>query len=262
MTKLLLYTDLDGTLLDSESYAYDAALPALDALREWDFPLVLVSSKTRGELVVLHRELGLSTPFICENGAAVHWQENGQPSQKTFATSRDELLKVIHKLRTDFAYQFTGFADCTLQQVCELTGLDAERAALAMAREYTEPLLWQDSDERREAFCAQLNSDGLRAVQGGRFLSVMGQFDKCTAMAWLTERYRAQEPFVTVALGDSPNDEAMLCAADIAVVIKSARSDELTVRGPQWVIRTAQPGPLGWRWAVEEILQKQGAEDE
>ena len=47
MSKLIVYTDLDGSLLDGTSYSYEAATPALTALREQGIPLVLVSSKTR-----------------------------------------------------------------------------------------------------------------------------------------------------------------------------------------------------------------------
>ena len=71
MTRLLVVTDLDGTLLDHETYSYAEAAPALAELRRRGIPLVLASSKTRAEMELLHAELGLSDPFICENGAAI-----------------------------------------------------------------------------------------------------------------------------------------------------------------------------------------------
>ena len=36
MTDVMVFTDLDGSLLDHETYAFDAALPALEALARAD----------------------------------------------------------------------------------------------------------------------------------------------------------------------------------------------------------------------------------
>jgi mannosyl-3-phosphoglycerate phosphatase len=225
----------------------------------------LSSSKTRAELLALHKELDLDTPFICENGAAVYWQDKLTPSHKTaqwkcheFASQRAKLIAVLQQLREKHHYNFTGFADCSVNQLVELTSLNHEQAALAATREYTEPLLWHDTEKRFLAFVARLNEHGLRAIQGGRFISVMGEFDKASAMQWLIKRYQQQNPlqnWTTVALGDSPNDEAMLQAASIAVVIQSARSHELNINKPKRVIRTLLPGPAGWQTAMADILQ-------
>ena len=66
----LVFTDLDGTLLD-EQYRFDAALPAIEALRERSVPLVLASSKTLAEMVPLALSLNLTAPFIAENGGVI-----------------------------------------------------------------------------------------------------------------------------------------------------------------------------------------------
>lgn len=261
---LLIFTDLDGTLLDHHTYSYAPALAALAEIKQRDYPLILCSSKTRAELIALHQELDLATPFICENGAAVYWQDNksDSPEQATwahqaFSPPRETLIDVIQTLRAQYHYRFTGFHDCFPAQIAELTGLNLKQAELAATRDYTEPLLWQDSDENLQRFSAQLAEKNLRAVQGGRFLSVMGQFDKSSSMQWLVERYRTQQPstsLTVVALGDSPNDEAMLQAADIAVVIQSSRSAALNIDKPKQIIRTRLPGPEGWQEAMSSIL--------
>ena len=60
----LVFTDLDGTLLDHDTYGWEAASPALAQCRERGIPIVLVSSKTRAEMDNLRRRMGLSMPFI------------------------------------------------------------------------------------------------------------------------------------------------------------------------------------------------------
>ena len=49
-TRLLVVTDLDGTLLDHDTYDWEPARPAIEELKQRAFPLVLNSSKTIAEL--------------------------------------------------------------------------------------------------------------------------------------------------------------------------------------------------------------------
>ena len=67
----LVVTDLDGTLLDHDSYSHEAAQGALSLLEQLRIPVVFATSKTRAEVLALREELGNTDPFIAENGAAV-----------------------------------------------------------------------------------------------------------------------------------------------------------------------------------------------
>ena len=70
-TPRMLVTDLDGTLLDHDSYDYAAARPCIEHLDELGWPLVLSSSKTASEMKALREALGNSAPFVVENGSAI-----------------------------------------------------------------------------------------------------------------------------------------------------------------------------------------------
>ena len=52
MAKIIVFTDLDSTLLHPKTYSFDAAMPALKLIKEKDIPLILCSSKTRAEIEV------------------------------------------------------------------------------------------------------------------------------------------------------------------------------------------------------------------
>jgi mannosyl-3-phosphoglycerate phosphatase len=67
---LVVFTDLDGTLLDHATYFFEPARPALDALAEAGIPVVLCTSKTRAETGRWRAALGNADPFIVENGGA------------------------------------------------------------------------------------------------------------------------------------------------------------------------------------------------
>jgi len=49
---MVVFTDLDGTLLRHEDYSWLPAGPALAELRRRRIPLVIASSKTRAEIVM------------------------------------------------------------------------------------------------------------------------------------------------------------------------------------------------------------------
>ena len=54
----VIFTDLDGTLLDHDTYEWKEAEPALDLCKKLGVPVVFVSSKTRAEIEVLRRQDG------------------------------------------------------------------------------------------------------------------------------------------------------------------------------------------------------------
>ena len=71
MSLAVVYTDLDGTLLDHHTYAFDEALGAIKVVKNLGIPIVPCTSKTRAETVNLMQALELDGPMIIENGAAI-----------------------------------------------------------------------------------------------------------------------------------------------------------------------------------------------
>lgn len=255
--QLLVFTDLDGTLLDHDSYAWQPAQRALERLAELNIPLLINSSKTAAEITVLRRELQNTHPYIVENGGAVFLPtENGEEIHP-LGGSYQKIRATLTDLRHKHDYHFSGFADLGVNGVMTATGLERAAAEAACERQSTEPILWQGDELRREAFRNDLAREGLQLVKGGRFHHVMGMTDKGQAMKWLADRYRKTKPeteFVLVALGDGENDLPMLQLADIAVVIRPHSGAALTVTGHNRVIRPGFPGPYGWQEALDEIF--------
>lgn len=252
---ILIFTDLDGSLMEHETYSIDPAKSALQILSARQIPIVINSSKTAVEIDAVQTLLGISTAYVCENGAALINPETNETHE--FGLPRCEWLAEIHRLRAEENYLFSGFFDWSILEISELTGLTSNQAALSKKRQYSEPILWRDSVSARQKFEHQINALGLSLLEGGRFLSIQSHYDKSNAMNWMVKQQAAtpsSDPLITVALGDSPNDAAMLNCADIAVVIKSAKSEQIDIAGPHRLIRTKRPGPAGWQDAITEIL--------
>lgn len=270
---MLLVTDLDGTLLDHHNYQWQAAEPALALAKSHEIPIIFNSSKTLAECRLIQWQLNLQGPIIFENGAGVAlprsiWPETG-PSHldqsfadefwvKALAVDYAQITEVLQRLRHKHSFRFRGFGDMSVTEISEHTGLSQQGAANAKRREFSEPLIWQDTDRRFAEFTHALQPEGLTQARSGRFIQIMGPADKGTAMLWLADRYSAPRPRL-LALGDSDNDIPMLSNADLAVIVRSPAHD-LPVfqesQQPSRVMVTDECGPLGWNRAVLKILEE------
>lgn len=260
--QLLVFTDLDGTLLDHHSYSFQAASPALGRLREAGIPVILNSSKTRPEMEALKQQLGNDAPFIVENGAAAIIPAGNLGKESglviSFSAPLDEVHEALLALREQ-GFRFRSFMDMDAAEVASVTGLPNMAAARAKERIGTEPLLWQGSDTELEQFRQQLQKSGLQLIKGGRFYHAMGQYDKADAMQYLVKRYQSCFPdkqIISIALGDSPNDTRMLESADYAVIIKGVNSDKLDIQGTHQVLRSEGEGPVGWNECIQSLLNQ------
>ncbi len=267
LEQCLIYTDLDGTLLDHHDYTFDPALPTLTLLEENGIPVIPVSSKTQAEIEVLRSTLNNHHPFIIENGAAIYIPKNYFPNQpeettlqgdywvKSFVAPRQTWQGLIKDISAEFKNQFISFADAGIDGIIEMTGLSREAAALAGQRQYGEPIKWLGNPEQKQLFIKTLQSRGANVLEGGRFIHVSGQCDKGLALQWLSAQYQQHHarPIATIALGDSHNDVAMLNSADYAVLIPSP-SHALPQLQHTNVFTPQAMGPEGWAEAIEHLL--------
>jgi len=150
--KYLIFSDLDGTLLNHDDYSFAPAKEALKFLKSNSISLILATSKTFHEVIELHKELEIRAPFIVENGAGIFI-----PSECVLAKSlpfAKDWIKVSHaktyiELRLFFRdmkrhYPMKGFGDMTLEEVMELTGLSEKNAKNSMKRDFSEPFILSD----------------------------------------------------------------------------------------------------------------------
>ena len=265
----LIFTDMDGTLLDHHNYSYEAALPVLRKLRASLTPVIPNTSKTFSELQYLREEINLDGPFIVENGAAVYMPMDTFPLQpdgtvqsdhfwvKEFTVPRSEWLELLTELAGDYPDQFTHFAKMTTQDIVAATGLTPVQAERAASRGYGEPVLWLGSDDAKQRFIDAVSEAGATPLMGGRFLHVSGATDKGHAMRWLVSEYIHQYPgqqFKSIALGDGQNDAAMLEAADYAVRITSPVNPLPELTKTENVITSTLDGPAGWAECIEVLI--------
>lgn len=267
----IVFTDLDGTLLDAHTYDAEPARNALNLLAARGVPVIFCSSKTAAEQRPLRAALGLSQlPFIVENGAAVLVPESSSlsvadwpravacPNERVHALGRsaDTVRAGITRASSAIGLSVTGYADLTVEAVATLTGLDPASAARAREREFSETLVDRHQPEQWSVFASALASEGLGVRHGGRFHTVTDlATDKGRAVRLVAELYSRQagHAITTVGLGDSANDEGLLAAVDQAWLV--ARPDgswtPLEIPGLR---RVPHAGPTGWAEAIRQLL--------
>ena len=258
---ILIFTDLDGTLLDHADYSYESARPTLEILAARNIPLVLCTSKTASEISHLRADPLLShCPAIVENGAGILQPGCDQPKPEA---RHAELLNCINQSPTKLRVCFSGFSDWSLQTLQANTGLDEVAARRAARRDYTEPGLWNGKDDERQRFLQALGEVGVHAQQGGRFLTLGFGANKADRMLELVAEQRGPDDkeVVSIALGDAPNDTEMLLKSDYGIIIPNpAHAGIPTLDGEASgrILRAASAGPKGWSDSLLALLNDPG----
>ena len=279
MSRYILFTDLDGCLLDNDTYSFDEARPALDALRAENIPVIIVSGKTRAEIEPLRERLDHHDPFIAENGAAVFVPLNtfDFPLERSRRRSGYQIIElgtpyallrdVLRQIEEAVGTPLRGFGDLSVDEVMANTGLAREDALRAMLREFDEPFLVSGPPKLIEEVCRQIVTRGLNWTRGGRFFHLTGNNDKGRAAEILLRCYKRQERLAnlpddieTIGIGDSLNDLPLLLTVDHPVLVqKQDGSYDPDINLPN-LIRAPGIGPAGWNQAVLELL-KQASEE-
>ena len=270
MSAAVIYTDLDGTLLDYHSYSSEAASDTLANLRERGVPVIPCTSKTVAETRVIAARLGLDGPMIVENGAAI-WVPTDWGLSRTeasiseremwchgFGISRAVIRRQLAVLSVEWGNRYQSLCDLSDNQVMAITGLDADSARLAKERYFCETLVWLGTPADRTAFAEQVKALDLHCVQGGRFVHVLSSGGKAEAVSWLHRKIRAERPgfddAISISAGDAENDIEMLQVTNLALLVRSPVCDPPTIRRAGGLVISDQVGPAGWSEGIEILL--------
>ena len=273
MTQLIIFTDLDGTLLNGETYDYAATVPIIQQLKSLKIPVVPVTSKTRAEVSTLRQDVGLTDPFVTENGSGIFVEVNHNPFKEPPGEQEDDYYVVdlgcpyvqaragLRVIANELRHSLLGFGDMTIDRLQKYTGLSAKDAQEAKAREFSEPFITPKA-VTSEQIVEAVEAIGFKVVVGDRFSHLIGpDAGKGNAVKRLVALYQsilpADETIVTIGLGNSPNDLDMLENVDHPIVLPGVKGPHAQLGNRGWQIAPA-PAPQGWVDAVITICQQFG----
>ena len=246
----IVFTDLDGTLLDFHSYAPSPeAVGELGEMLRRRVLVIPVSSKTADEIRHMTQSLPFTGPAIAEGGAVVLAADG---SVSVSGPARSELVELLRRLQAG-GWPLRGMSEMSVQEVVELTGLDAMAAERAMMRAASEPFIFSTSSGGKD--CNGLDravaAAGATLVRGGRFWHLHGKgIDKGAGVRSLLVRISNDDVPPTAAIGDAWNDLAMFEEVDMSFILGDAVDSRML---PEGVIRVAASGPPGFVEAVQHI---------
>jgi len=259
--KHLIFTDLDGTFLNHHDYSFEASTEALKKIKEAQAPLIFTTSKTKAEVERLQQKVGISEPFIVENGAALFIPKGYQAFDLSdlsnfddkkvilFGKAYSEILAFYKKYRE--AYAMVGLSDMTNNEIAELTGLGLSSVPFVRARDFTEPFVLKD-ESQLEALQKSADKYDLKITKGGRFYHLMSKFqDKGVAVKETITLFEGlyKEKVYSIGLGDSENDLPMLERVDLPILIQKHDGSYLETEIPN-IQKASYQGTEGWNEMV------------
>ncbi len=266
-SKIIIFTDLDGSLLDHDTYSFEGAIKTLKKIKKRDIPLILTSSKTRFEIEKITKKLNLETPFIVENGAAIFFPEKYKNILPKDVKKVDNYFVIVLGKEYEEILSFKkdqglkGFSDLSEKEIASLTNLSLEDACLAKKREFSEPFLLENQDLK--ILENKSKKYGLKITKGGRFYHLIGQNqDKGKALEIVKEIFERfyNQKVLTIGIGDSQNDFEMLRNCDIPILIKRYDGSFVNIDVKN-LIKSKYSGSKGWGESVWAVLKREDAKE-
>ena len=269
---ILIFTDLDGTLLNQDDYRFDRALPTIKQLQQANIPIIPVTSKTQAEVASLRQQIGLDAPFITENGSGIFLSPQETrfhlPTTKTkddrffyhmLGFEYEQARIILQQMSATLKTNLIGFGDLSPEEICQLTGLSLIEGKLAKNRDFSEPFLTPKNiptELLREAALVY----NCTVVVGDRFSHLIHhQSGKGNAVKWLLRNYKqddlASEKIITIGLGNSPNDLSLLKNVDIPVIVPNKKGVHAGLQHCNFQIAPTS-GCEGWSLAIQKIINQ------
>lgn len=267
----IIFTDLDGTLLDHYTYSFDVASEALKLIKAMKIPLIIVTSKTASEVIELQKKLKIKEPFVVENGGGLYIPNDyylsysGKTQQ--FCGYKEIVLGERYEMIRSFAdlikekFKVSLFSDMSSLELSKFINLSLNSAERSLVRRFSEPFFFNTQSvdieviEKIEILAVEHR---LRILRGGRFFHIVScKQDKGKAVDFLISlfRHKISKKITTIGLGDSNNDISMLRVVDIPILVKkhTGLHEFTNING---LIKSDFIGPLGWNSSILEILSR------
>jgi mannosyl-3-phosphoglycerate phosphatase len=151
--RVVVFSDLDGTLLETGNDSLQGAAPVLHHLRSEGIPLVLCTSKTFAEVESYRARLENTHPFVVENGGAIYVPRGYFPFPfdhacavgpylvRQLGAPYEEMVEALRELSESTGVALKGFSNMSAEEIAEICSMTVEQAVRAKQRAHDEPFL-------------------------------------------------------------------------------------------------------------------------
>jgi mannosyl-3-phosphoglycerate phosphatase len=263
----VIFTDIDGTLLDSYFPDLNKAKKLVEKTLLNGIHLILCSSKTELEQDLIRSNIHLKEPFIVENGGATiiplgYFKKSKFNHSKKFQNkyiietggSSFKIRSLLKKIRTKHKINFKGTSDLSIPELSKITKLSEDYAERMIKRKYSETIVQIDSKDMPN-FVINVEELGLKVIPGGQYFDITLGNDKGTAATILMEIFRKEyeNDVIFFGIGDSKNDESMLSIMNHSILVQKPDASWQNLRIDN-LQKVKGIGTRGWEVALEIIL--------
>ena len=272
----LIFTALEGALVDPRTDSFAGAEEALSELERRKIAFVLLTSRTREEIEPIRRKMGHNHPFVTENGGGIFFPD-GYFSLRipgavrtarylSIAQGRPyaEVCEALDDIAEECAVGVAGFHHMSLREIADNTGLRPRNAELARAREFDEPFYFTSADEKAIArFVETARARGFDARRGPTFWHLSSKCDPARAVRTLAQLFREATHIKLrlvgigggsrIGRGCGPWIMPSSCRTRVKLPTPAEQAQESPGRTRTIVMGDA-PGAAGWNSAILNII--------
>ena len=258
--KVLIFTDLDGSLLHRDTFKFDEIKNYLRELISKGIFIIPNTSKTEEEILEFNNELDSNLPFISENGAAINGLNllnSDLPKELILSREKENLLNIFKNIApTNLQNKCMWVSSMEKKKQSLIFGLDDEKLNLALNRKYTIPFIFNGTKTEKNQLSKIIRKEGLFLQEGGRVINLTDRANKAKALQVFVRFYKKYQKNVkTIAVGDNYNDLEMLKISDYPCLVFNDEFtlDEIPINN---LIITNKPSPQGWADVIKMALVK------
>ena len=259
---IIIFTDLDGSLLDRDSFKFDQIKNYLKNLIDDGIIIIPNTSKTEKETKEFINELGSEVPFISENGSSIHGLNlinTNFPNKIVLSRDKQELIKIFNsKIPKELQDKCKFVSNMNSKQQSDIFGLKDNKLKNALDRKYTIPFLFEGNKIEKNRLFKILRSSSLTMQEGGRVINLGDNTNKLKSMNQVIKIYKKLENKIKViAVGDNFNDLDMLRNCDLPCLVfnDQFKQDQINIDN---LIVSDKPSPEGWADVIKTALVKIG----
>ena len=259
---ILIFTDLDGSLLHRDTFKFDPIKDYIKSLLDSGIIVIPNSSKTEKEIENFNEELGTKLPFISENGSAIHGLNlinQNFPTKIILSREKEELLKIFNeKIPEKLINKCVQISKLTKKAQEKIFGQKDDKLKDALKRKYTLPFVFNGNNSEKNKLLKILSSNSLTLQEGGRVLNLCDDINKIKSMNRIIKILKKTEDKIkTIAVGDNYNDLEMLKNSDVPCLVfnDQFKLDKINIDN---LIFSNKPSPEGWADMIKMALEKIG----
>ena len=261
ISKIVIFTDLDGTLLHNETFEFENIRQYIKSLLSKNISIIPNSSKTKAEILNFCHELKEELPFIAENGAAIYkmnFINSDFPEKIILSRDKDEILNIfLKKIPKEFISKCKFVFKLKKDEQLKIFGLSEKQLSYASDREFSVPIIFKGNKAEKNNLFKLACSMGLTMQEGGRVINLSDKVSKSFAMKKVSRIFEKTEKqkLKIIGVGDNFNDLDMLKNSDIACLVfnEKFKLDTLNINN---CLVSKKPAPDGWEEVIKMALEK------